>query len=491
MKGMLNIASAGAVDLGTAADITSNILRGFGMQAAESERLGDVLTNTFTNSSTNLSQLGETMKYVAPIARATNVSLETTAAAAGLLGNAGIKGEQAGTALRAMLTRLAAPVHKAQIVLGQLGVKTKDAHGNMRPLADTLADLNAKMAKYGNGTRQAMTSSIFGMEAATAATVLLGEAGSGSLQKFTEAVKRTGTAQGIADKANATMAGQWDNLKGSVEVLAIKIGEALIPSLKRLIDKIVPVVNNVTEWMKKNPQLTDTVVKVGAAVSVTTLALTAAAFAFRGAKLAILATEGAMLLLNKATWKAAGAWAAANAPILFAAIGIAGLAIAAYSVYEAWNPVSQWFAELWDDALDGLGRYLGAIKTLAKVAQFIPGMSGLSGAVALIPDIGTDHRGARNRRFNEEAFNRLAPYSSLGGPMREDQKPWSMFDGADKLKSGGSGDITVHAPINITLPTGTPDETRKAIEGASKMGARELGDLLKRVFAESARTSLD
>jgi TP901 family phage tail tape measure protein len=489
MPGMLNIAAAGQVELGEAADITSNILRGFGMQADQSGRLGDVMTNTFTNSSTTLSMLGETMKYVGPVAKAMGLSLEGTAAAAGLLGTAGIKGEQAGTGLRAMLLRLAAPMAAGRTELQRLGIKTMDAHKNMRPLADILADLSKKTAKFGTGARQASIKAIFGMEAATAATVLMAEAGSGNLQKFTTMVGKSGTASEIAAKQNATMKGQWDNLKGSVEDVAIQIGTMMIPTLKRLIDQVVPVINNVTTWLQEHPKLTEAIVLGGAALAVTVLGITVAGVAYNGIRVAILATHGVMLLMNAATWKAAAAWAAVNAPLMLALVGVAGLAYAAKNLYDNWNPVAQWFAELWDDALDGIGRYMGAIRTLGKVANYIPGMSALSGAVATIPDIGTNHRAERNRKFGEEAFNRRAPYSSLGGPMREDrQQPWSMLDGIEKLTpSSKGGDTTISFSPQITVAPGAASGARGEVEKGMDAAKKEFEKMMKGFMHQEGR----
>jgi TP901 family phage tail tape measure protein len=511
MPGMLNIAAAGAVDLGTAADITSNILRGFGMRADESSRLGDVLTNTFTNSSTNLSMLGDTMKYVGPIAKSLGVSLETTAAAAGLLGTAGIKGEQAGTSMRAMLLRLAAPTSAgkkkllaagfdagdmkqmgaASNALKALKVETTDAKGNLLPLATILSNLSAKTAKFGTAAKAGIMKAIFGMEAATAATVLVGEAGSGNLQKFSTMVARSGTASEIAAKQNATLKGQWDNLKGSVEDLGIQVGYTLMPALKGLVDNMVPVVNNVTTWLQEHPKLTEALVLGSAALITAAVGAAALGLAYNGVKVAALAAKGAMLLMNVATWQAAAAWIAVNAPLLLAVVGIAGLAYAAYKLYEAWNPVSQWFAELWDDALDGVGKYLDSIKTLAKVAKFIPGLSGLAGAVDIIPDIGTNHRAERNRKFNEDALNRQAPYSSLGGPMREDYTaPWSMLDGAGKLAGSGAkrgGDQTVNQTVNITLPPGTHPDVEAAVKRAMASGGDALQNAVKQMFQQQQR----
>ena len=166
MPGMLDLASAGGIDLGSAADIGSNILTGMGLDASEMGRVGDVLTNTFTKSNTNLSMLGETMKFAAPVAKSLGVSLEEAAAMAGKLGDAGIQGSMAGTTLRAVMLRLSAPSTQGAQALDALGVKTTDAAGNMRKIPEILADLNKAMAKMPEAQRAAYTCLLYTSDAA-------------------------------------------------------------------------------------------------------------------------------------------------------------------------------------------------------------------------------------------------------------------------------------------------------------------------------------
>jgi TP901 family phage tail tape measure protein len=488
MPGMLNIASAGAVELGEAADITSNILRGFGMQAGESGRLGDVLTNTFTNSSTNLSQLGETMKYVGPVARAMGLSLESTAAAAGLLGNAGIKGEQAGTGLRAMMLRLASPMRAGKDELARLGVKTMDAHKNMRPLSAILEDLSKKTAKFGTGARQASIKTIFGMEAATAATVLIGEAGSGNLQKFTEAVKRSGTAAEVAAKQNATMKGQWDNLYGSIEDVGIQIGNMMIPTLKRLIDKMVPVINNVTTWLQQHPQLTEQIVLGAAALAVLVLGLTVAGVAFSGARVGILAAQGAMLLLKTATWQAVGAFVAANAPIALATAGIAGLVYAAYDLKRNWNVVRQWWIETWDDMFNSVARVWNAIPRVIRDAMTYGNGEDMQLDV---------FKKAEATRLNLAQWNAGGAYTPWVAGGGEKEPTWlkkgAKFGGAAELKPGsaGKGD-TVYSPTfapQIHMASGA--EGKGDVEKGLATAQREFEKMMKRLMQQEGRLAAD
>ena len=132
MPGMLSLASAGQVELAEAADISSNILSGFGLAASDIGRVGDVLTTTFTGSNTSLSGLGNTMKYAAPVAKSLGASLEVTAAMAAKLGDAGIQGEMAGTALRNVMLKLSSPTGKAAKTMEALGVSVVDADGKIR-----------------------------------------------------------------------------------------------------------------------------------------------------------------------------------------------------------------------------------------------------------------------------------------------------------------------------------------------------------------------
>lgn len=501
MPGMLDIAAAGHVELGEAADITSNILRGFGMQAGESGRLGDVLTNTFTNSSTTLSTLGETLKYVAPVAKSLGVSLESTAAAAGLLGTAGIKGEQAGTGLRAVMLRLAAPLHKGGAALASLGVKTMDAHKNLRPLGDILTDLHAKMAKLGTGARASKVKDIFGLEAATAATVLLDQAGSGNLQRFTALVGKSGTAAAIAAKQNATMAGQWDNLYGSVEDVAIQIGTTLIPTLKSLIDKMVPVINSVTSWLQKNPELTDSLVLGAAALSVLVLGLTVGAIGFNAVKIAILSAQGAMLLMNAATWKAAGAWLAANAAILLTVAAIGGLIYIGYQLYKDWDAIEDWWDGLWDGMFDKVASVVNSITPwLRSVGMDVSDMS--TGVMAkatrtkrVLNDFDswgqnstwfelTDRRAGKAQPAPAEVPSWLTPNPKFGPPR-------ASLAGADKL-SGGSGrkrmgDIT-YSP-NITVAPGGSKDARAELEKGLSESKKEFERMMRGFMQQQDRVS--
>jgi TP901 family phage tail tape measure protein len=165
MPGMLDLASAGGSELAETADIASNIMSGLGLGAAEMDKLGDVLVGTFTRSNTNLRMLGETMKYAAPMAKTYGVDLETAAAMAGKLGDAGLQGSMGGTALSSIMNRLAAPPKAAEKALEKLNIKTADANGNLRAMPDILKEIYDKTKGMGTAVRGGLLKDIAGEEA--------------------------------------------------------------------------------------------------------------------------------------------------------------------------------------------------------------------------------------------------------------------------------------------------------------------------------------
>ncbi|WP_296639212.1 phage tail tape measure protein [Roseinatronobacter sp.] len=255
MPGMLDLAAAAGENLGTTSGITTEILAGFQLEAAQMGRVADVMTSTFTSSKTDLQSLGLTMSYVAPIATGLGVDLETTAAMAGKLGDNGLAGEKGGTALRAILSRLAAPSTEARRALDDLGVSISDADGNMRALPEILAEMNVAMDGMGDLAQSEMRSVIFGMEAAGAAQILMAEAGSGALQNYIESLKETGIAAEVAARMSDNAKGALSRLRSITTDLALSIGDNLLPMLVEMIDRVIPLIGAASDWATENQEL--------------------------------------------------------------------------------------------------------------------------------------------------------------------------------------------------------------------------------------------
>lgn len=264
MPGLLNAAAAGQLDLGTTADITSNILSGFGLQASETANVADVLTKTFTNSNTDLNMLGESMKMFAPTANAMGISLEEAAAAVGILGNAGIQGSMAGSSLSMSLTRLASPSKEAAELMEELGFNAFDAEGKMLPLNDILGNLQDSTKGLTDEQRMHAISTIFGAESMKAMLTLM-EAGPDTLSAFTGELENAGgTAETIASKQLDNLNGQFTILKSALEGAAISIGTALIPAVSWM----AGVVQTAVDWFNGLNESTKTGIAVFAGLSV-------------------------------------------------------------------------------------------------------------------------------------------------------------------------------------------------------------------------------
>lgn len=361
MKGTLSMSLAGDIDLATTADIGSNILTGFKLNSDEMNRVSDTLVATFTRSNTNLNMLGDTMKYVAPVASGLGVDLETAAVAAGKLGDAGIQGSMAGTSLRSILGRLAEPPKQAADALEELNIKTRDAKGNLRGLPEILADLDKKTKKMGTAQRAGYFKHIAGEEAFSALSVLTDQAGSGELQKMIAEVKAAkGEAQKVADTMTDNLDGDLKNLTSAWEDVGIQIFGGVDSPLRDIAKSITEIISKVGDWAKRNPELANTLTKIALALGVI-LAVGGAIVLMLAAMLGPIAMlklsmsvlgikgAGAFGLLAKGL-KAVGmalfgvGKALLTNPLFLAAAVIAGLA---YVIYKNWDTVAAFVKNMW------------------------------------------------------------------------------------------------------------------------------------------------
>lgn len=234
MPAVLNLAAAGAIDLGTAADISSNIMTGFGIAATDTGKAADVLTKTFTTANTDMNQLGMAMKYVAPVAKSLGWDITDAATAVAKMSDAGIQGSQAGTSLRAALLSLANPTGQTQKAFEKLGISVVDANGQFKPLPELIGHISGKMQGMTDAQKTVTAAQLVGTEASAGFLALLDQ-GQGSLQSYKQALEDSGgTAERIAKIQQDTLIGAWTQVKSAAEGLAIGIGEALLPAFTSL-----------------------------------------------------------------------------------------------------------------------------------------------------------------------------------------------------------------------------------------------------------------
>jgi len=271
LPGVLNMALAGGMDLGESADIGSNILSQFTLPAGEMDRVSDVLTAAFTRTNTDLRSLGDTMKYAGPVASKLGISLEEAAGMAGILANNGLRGSDAGTAMRSSLARLASPTAGAAKALKQLGVSVSDASGKMRPVETILLDLYKATKKYGQVDQVGFFKDIAGEEAFVGLQTLVAGAGSGELQKLIDALKAaSGEASAVAKKMADNLGGDLKNLDSAWEGFRIQVEETADGPLRKLTQNLSDVITAASEWVKANPRLAQTLLLVvGGALALT------------------------------------------------------------------------------------------------------------------------------------------------------------------------------------------------------------------------------
>lgn len=403
----LTMSGAGDVGLGIGADIMTNIMSGLGMAPDQGGRLADVLTATFTGSNVTLPMLGETMKYAAPGARDLGVPPEVLAAAAGVLGDAGIQGSMAGTSLDATMKRLAAPTGEAAKVLARLGVQTKDAEGNMLGFEVILQRLRDAMEGMGSADRSEVINTLVGQEAAKGLSVLLS-----SLDSLEQKIRRNADAAGLSQRIADQMT---DNLKGDVtemfsalEGLVLREGGAMDTTLRQIAQSVTGVVRAVSSWADENPKLTATLGTVAAyaaagavgvgglmtavgavIVPMAILRFSASALGIRllglGAAMRVAGRGGR--LLAGGLRAAAGGLRAMAAALLATPIGwiiaaVAAVAGLAYAIYANWSNIGAFFKEKWervkaafeDGLLNGIMVLLQAFRPDVLLAQTINGL---------------------------------------------------------------------------------------------------------------------
>ena len=267
IEGIMNLAAASGEDLAATSDIVTDALTAFGLSAQDSGHFADILAAASSNANTNVSMMGETFKYCAPIAGALGFSAEDTAQAIGLMANAGIKGSQAGTALRTIMNNLTGEIKLSGKALGDVTIATTNADGSMRDLSDILADCRGAFSQLSESEQAAAAEALVGKNAMSGFLALM-NAGEGDIDKLSSAIdscsdtfvktvdgaiipmsqaleegidwveEYNGVAEQMAAVMQDNLGGQLTILKSQLQELAISFGEMLMPAIRAIVSKI-------------------------------------------------------------------------------------------------------------------------------------------------------------------------------------------------------------------------------------------------------------
>ena len=254
LPGILNLASASNTDLALTADIVTDGLTSMGLTAKDTDKFVDIMSATCSNANTNVELMGETLKYVGPVAGSLGIKMDDLSVAIGLMGNAGIKGSNAGTALRAGLANLVKPTKEMANAMKKYGVElitnkdgSVDLMGTMQNLRNTLGDLDQT-------TQAQALAAIFGKEAMSGWAAIV-NASEGDFNKLSSAIANSeGTAKSMSDTMMEGMNGALTEMKSALEGVAITIGERLTPFMEKLADGV----SKVCEWFKNLSPATQT-----------------------------------------------------------------------------------------------------------------------------------------------------------------------------------------------------------------------------------------
>lgn len=341
IEGIMNLAAASGEDLALTSDIVTDALTAFGMAAGRSGEFADILAAASNNANTNVALLGESFKYVAPVAGSLGFNAEDTSIALGLMANAGIKGSQSGTSLRAALTNLVKPTDTMAIAMEKYGISITDSEGRMKSLKEIMEMLREKLGGLDEATQANVAATLFGKEAMSGMLAII-NASSTDWDKLTNAIYNSkDTALNMSNTMNDNLKGQLTILGSTLESIALQLGEALVPVIKDLVSWL----QQAASWFAGLDQSTkETIVK---------FALIAAAVGpllmiFAKLITCVKTVVTAFSALTKIGSIVSALPALLNPPVLII-IGIVGaIGLVVYEVVKHWDNLKEYFSNLFE-----------------------------------------------------------------------------------------------------------------------------------------------
>lgn len=264
MGGVLSAAAASGEELAAVSTIVADAITGFGMEAKDSTRIADLLTQAANSGTIGISDLGESFKYIAPVAGAMGLSVEDVTTALSAMSMAGIKGSQAGTSLRTMLTRMVKPTDAVAVAMDELGISVTNQDGSMKSLDDIVSNLRTSFDGLTESEKAKYAATLAGQEGMAGMLSLLNL----TEEEYNEIAKSMDNAGGVAEKTAAIMQdnlqSKVEQLGGSLESLAIKLADYVIPYLQKFVEWLTGLVDKFTNL---NPETQKTILKFAAIVA--------------------------------------------------------------------------------------------------------------------------------------------------------------------------------------------------------------------------------
>ena len=354
IDGIMNLAAADGLDLATTSDIVTDALTAFGLSASDSAHFADVLAKASSSANTNVSMLGESFKYVAPVAGSLGYSAEDTAIALGLMANAGIKGSQSGTALRGALTRLIKPTDDAAALMEEYGLSLTNSDGSMKSLGEVMSMLRSNLGDLTEAEQAQIAAALFGQEAMSGMLSII-NASDKDFQNLTDQIYGAdGAAKQMADTMLDNLSGQLIILKSSLEGAAIAFGELLLP----LIKKITSAIQGLVDWVNNLSDRQKAIIVTIAGV----LAVVGPIFIIGGKIVKLVGSVMGVIKVLKPAIAALNAVMLAN-PIILIITLIAGLIAALVTLYKKNETFRNFVDETWASIKNVVSTVVNALVT--------------------------------------------------------------------------------------------------------------------------------
>lgn len=398
IDGIMSLSAADGLDLATTSDIVTDALTAFGLSASDSSHFADVLAKASSSANTNVSMLGESFKYVAPVAGALGYSVEDTSIALGLMANAGIKGSQGGTALRASLSRLIKPTDDVATMMKAYNISLTNSDGSMKSLGEVMGMLRTNLGGLTEAEQAQVAATLFGQESMSGMLAIINTSEE-DYNSLTQSIyDAEGAAQTMADIQLDNFSGQVEILKSNVAEAAMQIGEILLPYVSDFVGKIQEVV----QWFSNlDPKQQQQIIKwagIAAAIGPVLLVIGKLTSGVGGMVSSIEKAAGVLGKLGSSSRGVSGpvgeasssvgalsqnalGLVAAGAGILLAASGLALLAFASIQLSSAGGPAIAIMGGM-VVALAGLAA--GATLVAAPLTAGAVGLVAFGAAVALV-----------------------------------------------------------------------------------------------------------